>query len=173
MTRADSRRVPRSLALLALAASAAVGERLLPVRGATLCRHRGFKVYTAVFYTAPEARDLKAILGPAPKRLVLHYHRDIDKADIAEASERTLKANPNVDLKKLRARLDRIYAWYENVQEGDRFSLDYTPGKGCELFFNGQSKGVIEGDDFAEAYFGIWLSDHPISKKYRERLLGK
>lgn len=153
--------------------AARVGDRDLPARGGTLCRHRTFKVYTALLYASPEARSVKSLLGPSAKRLVLHYHREISKEDIAEASERTLKSHPKLDIKKLRERLDRIYSWYEDVEEGDRFWLDYVPGKGCELFFNGKSKGVIEGDDFAEAYFGIWLSDYSISDTYRDRLLGK
>ena len=99
--------------------------------------------------------------------------RKIKKEDIVEASKRTLRKNPNIDLPGLRERLDLIYSWYENVGKGDRFRLDYTPGVGSELFFNGRSKGVIPGDDFAEAYFGIWVSDYSLSAKYQKRLLGK
>lgn len=143
------------------------------LRGATLCRYWGFKVYTAAFYTTPEARGLDEILGPAPKRLVLHYNREIPKEDIIEASEHALRGNPEVNLPALRQRLTRIYSWYEDVKEGDRFWLDYTPGQGSALYFNGRLKGVIEGEDFARAFFGIWLSDYSLDNDYRDRLLGR
>lgn len=142
-------------------------------RGGAVCRYLGFKVYTAVFYAAPEAKRTDEILGASPKRLVLHYERDIRREDIVTASEQTLRENPDVDLEALRERLDRLYAWYEDVEAGDRFWLDYTPESGSALYFNGKLKGVIPGEDFAEAFYGIWLSDYPISRKYRNRLLGQ
>lgn len=154
------------------AGAARVASELVPLRGATLCRYWGFKVYTAAFYTAPEARSLNQILGPAPKRLVLYYNRSIDREDIIEASEHALRENPDVNLAALRGRLDRMYSWYEDVREGDRFWLDYVPGEGSALYFNGRRKGVIEGEDFARAFFGIWLSDHSLDEDYRDRLLG-
>lgn len=152
--------------------AARVASEQVPLRGATLCRYWGFKVYTAAFYTTPEARSLNEILGPAPKRLVLYYNRNIDRDDIIEASEHALKENPQVNLPALRQRLNRMYSWYENVREGDRFQLDYVPGQGSSLYFNGRLKGTIEGEDFARAFFGIWLSDHSLDEDYRDRLLG-
>lgn len=152
--------------------SVIVGGHALDLRGATPCRYLTFKVYTAAFYAPSAARNDQEILATAPKRLVLHYHREIDKQDIREATEKGLAGNPHLNLRELRARVDLISSWYENVREGDRFALEYTPGIGSELFFNGESKGVIPGEDFARAYFGIWLSEYPLDKTYRDRLLG-
>ncbi len=145
---------------------------IIPLRGATLCRYWGFKVYTAAFYTDPSARTLEEILGPAPKRLVLYYNRSIDREDIVESAEHALRRNPDVDLAALRERLNRIYGWFEDVRKGDRFWLDYTPGEGSALYFNGRLKGLIEGEDFARAFYGIWLSDYSLDEDYRDRLLG-
>jgi hypothetical protein len=171
--RAETPSAPVKIAGTIFESTASFAGYDLPFRGGTLCRHKAFRVYTAALFVQAGARTREEVLGPVPKRLILHYHRDIDREDIVEASERTLRKNPRIDMKRLRERLDRIYSWYENVREGDRFWLDYMPGKGSELFFNGVSKGVIEGDDFAAAYFGIWLSDHSLSEKYRRRLLGE
>lgn len=44
----------------------------------------------------------------------------------------------------------------------DRYSLTYMPGVGTELALNDNPLGVIDGADFAAAYFRIWLGDHPI-----------
>jgi len=38
---------------------------------------------------------------------------------------------------------------------------------------NNESQGTIPGQDFAFAYFGIWLGEKPINKKFRDRLLGE
>ena len=39
------------------------------------------------------------------------------------------------------------------------------------LELNGEVTAVIEGDDFARAFFGIWLSEHALSDSLRDRLL--
>jgi hypothetical protein len=49
--------------------------------------------------------------------------------------------------------------------------LTYIPGKGTELALNGESKGVVEGDDFAAALFSIWLGSKPISESLKKELL--
>lgn len=151
--------------------STELGKHTLPIRGGVLCRHNMFRVYTAVLYTEPDARTAREILKPVPKSLILHYHRSIDRKDIIEASEQTLRSHPGLNMRDLRDRINTLYSWFVSVREGDEYRLDYTPETGTELIFNGRSQGVIEGDDFAEAYFGIWISDHSISRKYRDRLL--
>jgi hypothetical protein len=42
--------------------------------------------------------------------------------------------------------------------KGSIFEFKYVPGKGLQVFKNGQYKGAIEGVDFKEAFFGIWLN---------------
>jgi hypothetical protein len=38
---------------------------------------------------------------------------------------------------------------------------------------NGESKGTIEGADFAQALFSIWLGQKPVSKSLKVALLEK
>ena len=46
------------------------------------------------------------------------------------------------------------------------------PGAGTELALNGSRLGIIDGTDFASAYFRIWLGDAPIDTRLRDQLLG-
>ena len=149
-----------------------LGEKTLPLRGGTLCRHRLFSVYTAAFYADPQASSVARIEGDTHKSLILHYHRDIEREDIIEASWQTLRRNPNIDLGALADQIDRMHAMFQDVRDGDRYQLDYIPGQGCALYFNGLRVGEVEGDEFAQAYFGIWISDYSIKDKYRDRILG-
>ncbi|MEJ2519407.1 MAG: chalcone isomerase family protein [Desulfuromonadales bacterium] len=55
---------------------------------------------------------------------------------------------------------------------GDRYRLIYRPGTGTELRLNDRRLGTIPGDDFAVAYFSLWLGEQPIDKRFRDRLLG-
>jgi hypothetical protein len=47
-----------------------------------------------------------------------------------------------------------------------------VPGAGTELALNGNRLGVVEGADFAAAYFRIWLGDSPVDTRLRDQLLG-
>jgi Chalcone isomerase-like len=78
-----------------------------------------------------------------------------------------------LDRETLSARpgLDRLNAWYRDVEPGDRYSLTYVPGVGTELALNDQRLGVIDGAHFADAYFRIWHGDRPIDASLRDRLL--
>lgn len=143
----------------------------LVLQSAERLRYLGFKVYDAALYT-PEGKAGRAnILDNRAKRLELRYHRGIDRDDIVEASEKALQKNPGLDLPALRERIDRAYAAYASVEEGDRYSITWVPGKGTEFRYNDELRDTIEGEDFMRAFFGIWLSEHPLSESLRNRLL--
>ncbi|MCK6555526.1 DUF2878 family protein [Candidatus Binatia bacterium] len=138
-----------------------------------LLRYKRFiKAYVAALYvderTAPEE-----VLRDIPKRLELSYFWGIGAADFGKAGDQILAQNVDAEtLAKLRPRLDTINSWYRDVKPGDRYSLTYVPGVGTELALNGDPIGVVEGADFAAAYFRIWLGDRPIDASLRDQLLG-
>jgi hypothetical protein len=143
----------------------------LILRGFGTKRFWGFTVYDAGLYLPEDLRDTEAILGPVAKKLVLRYHRSIAKEDILRASWHNLENNPGLALEALRARIEQLHSKFRSVKAHDQYALLFVPGKGTELLFNGKSEIFIPGDDFQRAYFGIWLSDHPISKKLKRDLL--
>jgi hypothetical protein len=94
-------------------------------------------------------------------------------ADFGKAGDEILKRN--VDGRTfaiLRPRLDRINSLYRDVKPGDRYALTYVPGVGTQLALNGTEIGVIDGADFARAYFRIWLGEDPIDIRLRDQLIG-
>ena len=149
------------------------GETLLTIKGVGLARYlMFFKVYVAALYLDEDLTPCRA-LSDVPKRLEVSYLRPIEGPDFATAAERVLPQNvPASTIASLRPRIDQLNALYEGVKPGDRYSLTYIPGKGTELALNGMSKGIIEGADFAEAYFAIWLGPSPISEGLKSGLVG-
>ena len=77
-----------------------------------------------------------------------------------------------MDFPALQERLDRIAAAYEKVGKDDRYELRYMPGAGTTLLLNDREIITLPGEDFARAYMGIWLSETPANKKFRDKLLG-
>jgi Chalcone isomerase-like len=129
------------------------------------------KVYAGALYLGAGATG-ETVLTDVPKRLELAYLRSVEAKDIIRASEKNLADNvPQSTIGALRSRIDRMHRLYENVGAGDRYALTYLPGVGTELTLNGQRKGVIEGADFAAAYFAIWLGPDPINQPLKDGLL--
>ena len=129
------------------------------------------KAYVAALYLSDGA-NAGDVFADVPKRLELSYFWSISGADFGTAGDQILARNVDARaLAVLRPRLDRINAWYRDVKPGDRYSLTYIPGIGTELALNSDRIGVIEGADFAAAYFRIWLGEDPIDTRLRDQLL--
>ncbi len=149
------------------------GDATLRLSCVGLLRYKLFiKAYVAALYLGDGAAP-GDILADVPKRLELSYFWSISGADFGKAGDQILAQNVDAQtLAALRPRLDRINAWYRNVKPGDRYSLTYVPGIGTDLALNGERIGVVEGADFAAAYFRIWLGETPIDTRLRDQLLG-
>lgn len=154
------------------AAEHKIGDLTLPLKGVSLFEYWSFDVYSAALYAPDEVKDIDGVLGDVPKYLVLEYHRGLEKQNIVDNSEYILKENPKNDMQTLRERLKVLYENYNDVKDGDRFSMSYIPGKGTTLFYNGTEKKTLPGVDFQQAYFGIWLSRASVDEDFTEELLG-
>jgi len=152
--------------------SVSIGGTQVPLRNAALLRYlKIIKAYVAALYV-PEGVKSEEVLSDVPKRLEINYLVSIKGPDFGKGAEPTLQLNQTpAELAKLRSRIDRINAIYRDVKPGDRYALTYLPGRGTELALNGTPLTVIEGADFAAAYFGIWLGRDSIDDKLKRDLL--
>ncbi len=141
----------------------------LPIRAVSRFRYYFFKVYDGALYY-PQGKN-KLLLGIEPLKLELVYLRDIERDDLVKPSIDYLEKHSSVSYEGLKERLDLLNAHYQAVKEGDRYSLEFAPGKGTTLSFNGEAKVTIPGDDFAREYLGIWLSKNSEAKSFRTNLL--
>jgi hypothetical protein len=139
-------------------------------------RYRVFiKGYVAALYLAESVGEeavASAVLADVPRRLEIEYFWAIPAEKFAEATLEGIARNTDrVTFERLRPRIDRLNALYEDVEAGDRYSLTYAPAVGTELARNGRRLGVVEGADFAAALFAIWLGDRPLDESLRRQLL--
>ena len=151
-----------------------IQNKRLPLYGYGLLKVMVFiKAYAGALYLGDPAMA-GDVLGPVAKRLELEYFHAIKKEDFAQATRS--KIADNTDEKQaaqLQSRIDRLAAMYRDVSPGDRYALTFIPGTGTELALNGQTLGVIAGEDFARAVFAIWLGSNPIDRGFRDTLLRK
>ncbi|MFU8848227.1 MAG: chalcone isomerase family protein [Opitutales bacterium] len=133
-----------------------------------------FELYEAALYAPADATAEEVLEAATPYRLQFRYLRTIDKGIILKSADRMLEKNLSSEERdQIAERIDRINAAYTTVNKGDTSSLTYQPDSGTTLKVNGEPKITIEGEDFAQLYFRIWLGPQPISKSLKANLLGR
>lgn len=148
------------------------GNTVLRLHNAALLRYlKVIKAYVAAV-CLPEGVAPDKVLEDVPKRLEISYLVSIKGSDFGKGAEPVLRRIQEAEeLARLRSRIDRLNAIYRDVKPADRYALSYLPGRGTELTLNGVPLTVVEGADFAEAYFGIWLGREPIDARLKRDLL--
>jgi hypothetical protein len=144
----------------------------LELQGVGLFRYRWvIKAYVAALYLPSEVAT-QQVLSDVPKRLELEYFWQIHGADFGPVAEEILlRQFDGSALAPLRERIELLHAAYRDVEPGDRYALDYVPGRGTTLSLNGEAIVTIPGADFAAVYFAIWLGDAPLDASFKSQLL--
>jgi hypothetical protein len=145
----------------------------LELRGAGLLRYMVFiKAYVGALYL-PETTPSSAVLTDIPKHLVIEYFHAIDGEAFGPAAIKTMEKNIDAEtLARLKPKIEYHNSLYKDVKPGDRYSLTYLPGQGTTLRLNGEILGTVEGSDFAEAMFSVWLGPEPIGDDFKRAILG-
>lgn len=133
------------------------------------------KVYVAGLFVAKPSQDPAAILSAdEPRQLIMHFlYKKVEKEKLIEGWEDGFKNNSGPQATALKARIERFNALWSDMATGDRAVLTYIPGTGTKVEIRGKEVGTIEGKDFADAVFSIWLGPKPPNEDLRSGLLGK
>ncbi|MEX0385632.1 chalcone isomerase family protein [Spiribacter onubensis] len=149
-------------------------DETLDLSGTGVAKYRiVITVYAAGLYLPADTKTDQVLSGDTPRILAIEYFHDISASDIIKAARTKLKEQlSSSELDRLEPKIKQFHSMYQAVSDGDRYRMDYVPGMGTQLLFNGKPVGTVEGADFAAAYFGIWLdADDPLSKNLRRDLL--
>jgi hypothetical protein len=158
----------------AFAETVRINDRPLALSGTGTVRYRlVFTVYAAALYLPPQTPEKAVLAADTPRRLTIEYFHDISASDIIRAADTKLAEQlSEAERERLAPSIERFHGLFNPVSDGDRYRMDYLPGKGTTLYFNGEPVGTVPGGDFAAAYFGIWLdADAPLSASLRRDLL--
>ncbi|MBI5744420.1 MAG: chalcone isomerase family protein [Elusimicrobia bacterium] len=132
-----------------------------------------FKVYVAGLYLEKPSADGMEIAGSEQlKRMELVFLRNVDGATVSGAIEEGFENNAGDVLPALKARLAKFRSHIPDVKKGDRLVFISRPGQGLEVQVNSKFAGLIEGKDFSDALFKVWLGSKPADKTLKAGLLG-
>jgi len=150
-----------------------VEGKTLKLNGIGLRKKMLFKVYVAGLYVENPSKNASTIIASDEVRsITLHVERSLSGHQIGEAISDGFWHNSKAQMGALSDRLQKLTGMFPAVVEGDQIVLTYVPGKGTSVTAKGQAKGVIEGKDFADALFSVWLGANPVQEDLKKALLG-
>lgn len=132
-------------------------------------------VYVGALYLPGPRRDAVAVLDAIePRRVAMHFvYDEVEARKLQAAWEEGFVDNQTPDaLATLRERLDRFKALFGDAVAGDVVWLDFVPGHGTSVAFNGLLAETIPGDDFNRALLAVWLGDEPADSGLKRGMLG-
>ena len=155
--------------------STVAGKRLvlngMGLRQATFLK---VDVYVAGLYLeTPSSNPGQILQSNQAKQMTLKFMRDVGRGDIVKAWNEGFHKNATVPEAQLRDRIAQLNSWMVGFKNGDVLTFTAVPGSGVSVDINGVHKGTIQGDDFAQSLFAIWLGAHPPNGDLKKGLLGR
>lgn len=136
----------------------------------------GRGVFTYAFWDVYEA-TLYAPQGEwsptKPFALSIEYFREIQGKDIADTSVQEMRKQGFTDEAKLALWGGQMRDIFPNVKKGVVLSAVYIPQQKTVFYHGSDVVGVIQGDEFGESFFDIWLGEKTSKPKLRQALLGQ
>ncbi len=148
--------------------SAALPGALLQGQGRL--RYFGLHIYDAALWSLaplPPGKPLGAALA-----LELRYARKLAGSVIAERSIEEMKRVGDFTEADGQRWLEAMKQAFPDVIAGDRITGVLQPGLGAAFFVNGKPTAEVRDAQFAQLFFGIWLSPRTSQPALRAALLG-
>jgi len=163
------------VAEVTMADDVTVGDTNLVLVGMGLRKKLWVKVYVAGLYLeSPTTSAPDALKMAGPKRVVMHFLTNkANKKKMDAAWVEGFEANSPSNYGALKERVQTFADLFPDLKVGDEVELTMVPGAGTSVTLNGEKKGIIDGDDFAEALLKVWLGGHPPTEELKVGMLGQ
>ena len=165
-----------SLEGVTLPDEASAGDRHLILNGLGLREATILKVnvYVAGLYLPAKSSDPYAILKvDVPKRIVMHFVRNVGKEKLVEAWNEGFDKNAGASKDQVAPGLLQLDGAMVDVRSDDTIVLTYLPETGTTVVVKGKDAVTIPGADFARVLFSIWLGPSPPNVGLKVGLLGR
>ena len=149
-------------------------DQSLQLNGAGVREKFWIDLYAAGLYLDQKNNNAREILNSdKPMALKLHVvSKLITSEKMVEAVTEGFEKSTNGKTAPIQDEINNLLSFFkEDIHKNDVFDLVYIPGKGVVAYKNGKERGVVKGQDFKKALFGIWLSDKSADDDLKEALL--
>jgi hypothetical protein len=153
-----------------------VEGKTLHLNGVSYLKKFGLvKVYAVGLYLEKPSHDPETVItSQQVKYMLTHYLTNKATAEKLRAGfiELMEENNPKALVDANRQDIDKYASWLDkDMAPGLTSESLYVPGKGLTLVYQGQVKGAIPGDTFAQMYYRYNVGEKA-DKTIREGLLG-
>lgn len=110
------------------------------------------------------------------KRMVFHIlMKKVSARRIANALSEALVLNITEQAhNRLHGDIQRFLGFFDgSLLQGDEVIFHYVPSKGTLVTVSDEDKGWIMGHEFMNALLKVWIGEHPVSREFKEQILGK
>ncbi len=154
--------------------TAQVANANLVLNGIGLRKKFFIKIYVGGLYLPQKSSDAGAIVAAAtPDRIAMHMIYEVSKEQFADAWHDDFKANNPDQFAALHDQIEQFIAWFSDSKKGDVVTMDYVPGQGTQISWNGTFRGNIPGEDFHKALMRVFLGPNPPTSDLQDGMLGK
>jgi hypothetical protein len=149
-----------------------IGGKTLKLNGAGVRRKMIVRVYVGALYLENPSTDAAAIIASGEtKSMRLRMLRAVEGSKISGAIVEGFENNSASAMSTLRPRLDQLAKAIPDVKEGDEIVLTWVPDRGTVVNVRDKDTATIEGRDFADALFSVWLGANPVQDDLKAALL--
>lgn len=148
----------------------------LVLNGAGLRERLWIDLYVGGLYLPERTGSAEEIID-ADREMAIRLHvvsGMVTSRRMAQATREGFDKALDDDTGPLEAKITAFIEIFERepIAENDVFNHVYVPSDGVKVYKNGSYQSSVEGLDFKQALFGIWLSDDPVDKKLKRGMLG-
>jgi hypothetical protein len=163
----------KELAGVTMPETLSAGDKTLKLNGLGLRKKAIFKVYVGGLYLETPSKDAAAILASDQAKAVrMTFLRDVSKSQLKDAFVDGFEANAKEKAAAQKAAIEKLTSLIPDVKETQTLSFTYVPGKGTTVSLGEKELGLIEGKEFSEALFALWLGPKPPSEDLKKGMLG-
>ncbi len=128
----------------------------------------GLHIYDAALWTRSNAIDVQNEFA-----LDIRYARNIPAERLVSTSIKEMRRLGFDDGDRLRLWTSEMARVFPDIRKGDRLTGVNLPGVGAQFYHNGQRVGTVADEQFALAFFSIWLDPRTREPGLRESLMGQ
>ena len=130
----------------------------------------------ALYLENPSNKPGQITQSQQHKRMIFHVlMKRVSARRIGNALREALLLNlTEQQHSDLQQDINTFLSFFEgSLHKGDEVVFHYVPNKGTLVSISQQKKGWILGKLFMDAFLQVWIGQHPVSREFKEKILGK
>ncbi len=151
-----------------------VGDESLILNGAGLRKRLFIKLYVGSLYLAAPSSDAVGIVGAEQSMAIrLNIISDLlTRPKMLSALKEGFSKSTGGKTQPIQPQIDQMIGMMDaKIKFGDSYTFAYEARVGTRMYRNGEELGLIEGLEFKQALFGIWLSERPVQSNLKKGML--